>query len=106
MGRFSPKGKAAFLRSFRFEPLESRVFLTIAPGTPNDLTFHYDAARTGFNQNETTLTPTNVASIFGQLWQSPALDGKLYASPLYADNITITSGGNTLNGGGVVAGVG
>jgi hypothetical protein len=106
MGRFLPKRKALFLHPIPFETLESRVLLSVAPGTPNDLTFHYDSARTGFNQNETTLTPTNVASNFGQLWQSPALDGKLYASPLYADNITITSGGNTLNGGGVVAGVG
>src|SRR4051812_34105915 len=100
------RGGARFARVMRLESLESRVLLSVAPGTPNDLTFHGDAARTGFNQNETTLTPSNVAANFGQVWQSPPLDGKLYASPLYADNISITSGGNTLNGGGVVAGVG
>ncbi|MDB5320798.1 MAG: hypothetical protein JWN40_2429 [Phycisphaerales bacterium] len=74
-------------------------------GTPNTLTFHGDAARTGFNQNETVLNPANVSSHFGQVWQSPLLDGKLYASPLYADNVSITSGGGIVAGAGKTMGV-
>jgi uncharacterized repeat protein (TIGR01451 family) len=80
--------------------------LAIPAGTPNTLTFHGDAGRSGFDQNETVLTPANVAGGFGQVWQSPVLDGHLYASPLYMDNVSITSGGNPTNGGGVQSGSG
>jgi hypothetical protein len=62
--------------------------------------FHGDSARTGFNQNETFLTPANVASSFGQVWQSPVLDGHLYASPLYQDTILIQGNGNAANHAG------
>ena len=67
------------------------------PGAPNTLTFHGDAARTGFNQNETVLNQSNVAQHFGQVWQSPVLDGHLYASPLYVDTVGITSGASVQN---------
>jgi hypothetical protein len=70
------------------------------PGAPNTTQFHGDAARTGFNQNETFLTPTNVASGFGQVWQSPVLDGHLYASLLYQDGILIQGNGNAANHAG------
>jgi hypothetical protein len=70
------------------------------PGAPNTTQFHGDSARTGFNQNETFLTPANVASGFGQVWQSPVLDGHLYASPLYQDGITIQGNGNAANHAG------
>src|ERR1700682_3569628 len=91
------------------ELLEDRRLLSAAPpGTPNTLTFHGDAGRTGFDQNETALSPANVSANFGQVWQSPPLDGHLYASPLYMDNVSIISGGNGANhtGDGVVAGAG
>jgi autotransporter-associated beta strand protein len=96
-------------RATAIEALEDRCLLSMTPaGTPNTLTFHGDAMRTGFNQNETALTPTNVSANFGQVWQSPVLDGHLYASPLYMDNVSITTGGNGANnaGDGVVAGSG
>src|SRR5260221_6646593 len=95
-------------RGATVELLEDRRLLSAAPGTPNTLTFHGDSVRTGFDQNETTLTPANVSANFGQVWQSPVLDGHLYASPLYMDNVSITSGGNGANhtGDGVVAGSG
>jgi autotransporter-associated beta strand protein len=96
-------------RATAIETLEDRCLLSLTPaGTPNTLTFHGDAMRTGFNQNETVLTPTNVSANFGQVWQSPVLDGHLYASPLYMDSVSITTGGNSANhtGDGVVAGSG
>jgi hypothetical protein len=78
----------------RFAP---SVLLGQQPGAPNTTQFHGDPGRTGFNQNETFLTPTNVASSFGQVWQSPVLDGHLYASPLYQDSILIQGNGNAAN---------
>jgi hypothetical protein len=70
------------------------VTLGQQPGAPDSTQFHGDAARSGFNQDETVLTPANVASHFGQVWQSPVLDGHLYASPLYQDSVTIHGNGN------------
>jgi hypothetical protein len=69
-------------------------------GAPNTTQFHGDAARTGFNQNETFLTPANVASSFGQVWESPVLDGHLYAAPLYLDGVLIQGNGNAANHAG------
>ena len=62
-------------------------------------TFHRNAQRTGWNAYETTLTPERVASgPFGALWESPQFDGidgqppRLYASPLYADQVRLSTG--------------
>lgn len=72
------------------------------PGV-NATTFHYDSLRTGWNPNETLLTPSNVSGPnFGPLWNSPLLDSvtingisyppHLYATPLYVDSVQITAG--------------
>src|SRR5256885_17178235 len=78
--------------------LEDRITPAITlgqqPGAPNSTQFHGDAARTGFNQFETVLTPANVASSFGQIWQSPVLDGAVYATPLFIDSLLISGPGN------------
>jgi hypothetical protein len=76
------------------------IVLGQQPGAPNTPQFHGDPGRTGFNQNETFLTPAKVASSFGQIWQSPVLDGHLYASPLYQDGITVQGNGNAANHAG------
>jgi hypothetical protein len=58
-------------------------------------TFHNDLARTGQNLQEYALTPTLVASgNFGLRW-SCAVDGDVYAQPLYVANLAI--GGGTHN---------
>jgi hypothetical protein len=87
------------------EMLEGRVLLSTVtlgqqPGAPDSTQFHGDATRTGFDQNETFLTPTNVASSFGQAWESPVLDGHVYATPLYQDSVTIQGPGNAANHAG------
>jgi len=56
------------------------------------LTYHNDDQRTGLNPNETVLNPTNVnAKSFGRLF-SLAVDGQLYAQPLYVFALDIAGG--------------
>jgi hypothetical protein len=56
------------------------------------LTWHNDTARTGQNLSETTLTPSNVNSTtFGKKC-SLAVDGQVYAQPLYVPSPTIAGG--------------
>jgi hypothetical protein len=84
--------------------LERRIVPSVVlgqqPGAPNTQMFHADSAKSGFYQNETVLTKANVAAGFGQVWQSPVLDGHLYASPLYQDNVFIQGAGNSANNAG------
>ena len=74
-----------------------------ARGQYDVLTFHGDRQRTGWIASETTLTPAAVAGgTFGPVWNSPQFDSvtiggttfppHLYASPLYADHVTMTGG--------------
>lgn len=58
----------------------------------NVLTYHYDTLRTGWNQNETALTPSSVATSF-QLQHSVALDGQVDAQPLLVTGQTIAGQG-------------
>ena len=67
----------------------------IASGQVSVLTQHNDVARTGQNPNETILTTSNVnVSQFGKLFFR-AVDGQIYAQPLYVPSLTL--GGKTRN---------
>jgi hypothetical protein len=55
-------------------------------------TYHNDLARTGQNLQEYALTPSTVSSRqFGKRW-SCAVDGSIYAQPLYVANLSIRGG--------------
>lgn len=63
------------------------------------LTYHVNASREGWNDEEAYLTPEVVAAPdFGELWQSDPLDyyentpPRLFASPLYVSNLKFRSG--------------
>jgi hypothetical protein len=59
-------------------------------------TYHYDNQRTGWNQNETTLTPANVgAASFGVIAQV-ALDDQVDAQPLVVPGQQVTAGTYTV----------
>jgi len=74
-----------------------------ADTAPNTLTFQINSQRTGWNQNETILTPANVSGPnFGPIWNSPQFDviniggtnyaPHMYASPLYVDDVLLSGG--------------
>lgn len=65
-----------------------------APASAFDIkTHHYDNLRSGWNQHETVLTPTSVASSGFGLLQSVTLDEQVDAQPLILLNQTITGQG-------------
>jgi uncharacterized protein YjdB len=68
------------------------ITVTLPAGSGVNIpTWHVDNNRSGLNQNETTLTPANVAAkTFGKLF-SYLVDGYAYAEPLLMSNVTIKS---------------
>ncbi len=74
-------------------------FLSQADAGPIDTpTFHRDRERTGWNASETLLTPAAIARTgLRVVWESPQFDAfenyppRLYASPLYIDEVRIAS---------------
>jgi outer membrane protein assembly factor BamB len=60
---------------------------------PGVLTWHNDAARTGQNSHETTLTPANVRPrSFGKRF-ARRVDGMIYAQPLYVPHVSVPGSG-------------
>ena len=62
-------------------------------GTPVDvLTYHYDSARTGWNQAETDLTQASVASKQFGLLATLKVDGNVLAQPLLVSGFVMPDG--------------
>jgi hypothetical protein len=62
-------------------------------GTPVDVTtYHYDQARTGWNQAETDLTPATVQSSRFGLIATLDVDGNVLAQPLLVSNFSLPDG--------------
>ncbi len=72
----------------------SSTNLTVNPSTAtvSVTTYHYNNYRTGWNQNETTLTPANVNSSNFGLLQTVTLDAAADAQPLVVPGVNITAG--------------
>ncbi len=64
----------------------------LAAGQTSITTYHYDNYRTGWNQNETVLTPANVGKKTFGLLQTVALDDQVDAQPLVVPGVLITAG--------------
>lgn len=58
----------------------------------NVTTYHYDSLRTGWNQNETVLTQSNLKSSSFGLLNSIALDDQVDAQPLLVNGLSIAGG--------------
>ena len=55
-------------------------------------TYHYDNYRTGWNQSESTLTPTNVGGASFGLLHTVVLDERVDAQPLVVPGVNVTAG--------------
>jgi hypothetical protein len=73
----------------------------VAHAQESVLTYHYDNGRTGWNSNETTLTPTSVASASFHARAVVRLDDQVDAQPLVVPGLA-TVGGNSTQGHDVV----
>jgi hypothetical protein len=66
--------------------------ITLSLGQTPVVTYHYDNLRTGWNSNETVLTPSNVNNTTFGLLHSVTLDEQVDAQPLIVPNELITLG--------------
>jgi hypothetical protein len=88
-------GTHSILATNAANPAQSAAALVAVTDLAGVYTYHNDLARTGENLQEYALTPSTLASGgFGKRW-SCAVDGNVYAQPLYVANLAI--GGGTHN---------
>jgi outer membrane protein assembly factor BamB len=96
MGTEMPGRRKAYCRIGGRAVLAILVFISstalLAVGQIAVTTYHYDNNRTGWNQNETVLTPANVGGSSFGLLQTVALDDQVDAQPLVVPGVQITAG--------------
>src|SRR5262249_40938586 len=90
---FRPTRRQPIRTRPRFRPCLERLETRLAPANVPILSGHYDPLLTGWNNQETVLTPANVNDAgFGKLFNY-TVDGYTYAQPLYLPNLTIPGKG-------------
>jgi hypothetical protein len=91
-----PRNRRAKCRASRTSILVALFFTCasglLAVGQTSVTTHHYDTYRTGWNQNESVLTPATVGSAGFGLLQNVKLDDQVDAQPLVKPGVQITAG--------------
>jgi outer membrane protein assembly factor BamB len=90
-----PKHRKRNYRIGGVAALAALVFISatvLAPGQTAVTTYHYDNYRTGWNRNETVLTPANVGKTTFGLLQTVPLDDQVDLQPLVVPGVQITAG--------------
>jgi hypothetical protein len=91
-GLYSPGsavGRHTIAATTTANPSQSGTALVALTNLAGIYTYHNDIARTGQNLQEYALTPAAVASAkFGRIWAC-AVDGDIYAQPLYVADLRI-----------------
>jgi hypothetical protein len=77
------------------EELDPRILPSVSPVVVGPSTYRYGTFNQGVDNAETLLTPASVQSDFGRLWNTPQIEGQVYAQPLMLPNLTVTTGGRT-----------
>src|SRR6516164_4778013 len=80
-------------RRNRYRPLVESLEARLTPANVPILSGHYDNLLSGWNSQETALSPSTVNDAgFGKLFNY-SLDGYAYAQPLYVPNLNIPGQG-------------
>ncbi|MBV9724111.1 MAG: hypothetical protein JO299_02955, partial [Gammaproteobacteria bacterium] len=91
-GLFTPGsavGTHSILATSIANPLQTGTAIVAVTGLAGVYTYHNDLARDGANNQEYALTPATVnTTSFGKLF-SCAVDGAIYAQPLWVANLTV-----------------
>jgi len=95
----SPGTRRVTVQAYNGAYFKQTIYITVSGTTPppsgnqSSFTYKYDNMRSGLNDNETTLTTSNVnVNTFGKLgtW---TLDGTIFTQPLYWKGLSITGKG-------------
>src|SRR6516162_737527 len=85
----SSASRSKLFRTNRAIPLVLLACSSVSFAQLSVTTHHYDTSRTGWNSQESVLTPTNVGSAAFGLLRTVTLDQKVNAQPLVVPNVKI-----------------
>jgi hypothetical protein len=97
--RWAASHRAARRRARTFVPQLEQLDLRVLPsGNPVVVgvsAYRYGTFDQGVDSSETLLTPANVKTNFGRLWNTQQIEGQVYAQPVLLPNFATTVNGNT-----------